>query len=119
MIECNRAQGLIGLYATGHLSPDEAHGLALHITGCATCQNEFVQEMRLSWEVRRAFAALPAAPAGVWEKVAARRQGVQLARLDLGSLLLGLSLMLTAHGRRLPVRGELQILGRRLRLFET
>jgi len=44
---------------------------------------------------------------------------VELARFDLGSFLIGLSFGLSVKGTRAPVRGDLRLLGRRVKLFRT
>jgi len=44
---------------------------------------------------------------------------VELARFDLGSFLIGLSVGMSVQGKRVPVRGDLRLLGRKVKLFRT
>lgn len=118
-MDCGRAGELTPWYVAGSLPEGEARDLVRHVAGCATCQDELVQAARLARELRRAFAGMPGVPQGTWAKVAARAQGMPLARVDVGSFLLGLSVGLTATRTGVPVTGRLQILGREVPVFEV
>ena len=118
MMDCNEARELIPWYITGALSPEEMQGLAVHLARCPACRDELAEALRLSLEVNAAFSRLPGVPDDLRDRVMAVSE-IPVARLDLGSFLLGLSLGLSVKGKRAPVQGDLRLLGRKLRLFKT
>lgn len=118
MIDCKRASELIPWYANRTLSAEEARDLARHIATCPSCQEDLVEAIRLSLEVKRAISSIPGAPEGLRERTVPERE-IELARFDLGSFLIGLWLGLSVKGTRGAVRGDLRLLGRRVRLFKT
>ncbi len=118
MIDCREARELIPWYVNGTLSAGEARELAVHLAGCPACRTELADAIRLSIEVKTAVSRLPGAPERIREKVLPQSE-VPVARLDLGSFFLGLSLGLSVKGNKIPVQGNLCLLGRRLKLFET
>ncbi len=111
-MNCERACGLIPLYAARALSESAGAALIEHVARCEGCQTELVEAMRLGHELRAAFARLPGAPEGTWLSVAARTLGTSLLRVDLGSELAGLSLNVGATKTGTPITGSLSILGR-------
>lgn len=117
MIDCKKAQGLMPWYANGTLPPVEARELAAHLAGCATCREELATTIRLSLEVNKAISRLSGAPDAVRSRVLPSRE-VPVARVDLGSFLLGLSLGLSVKGTKVPVQGNLRLFGRKVRLFK-
>ncbi len=118
MMDCNEARELIPWYVTGALSPAEMRKLAAHLVRCPACRDELAETVRLSIEVNSTFSHLPDVPDDLMEKVTAVGE-IPVAHVDLGSFLLGLSLGLSVKGRRAPVRGDLRLLGRKVRLFRT
>lgn len=118
-MNCREARELIPWLAGGALSPGESSELMAHLAGCVSCREELAREVRLARDVREAVAGLPGTPAGTWKRVLARTRGVELGKLELGSFLVGLSLGLSLRGGRLPLNGELEVLGRKLPLFRT
>ena len=118
-MNCHEARELLPWLAAGALPPEEQGELMRHLAGCAACRAELAQEVRLAREVREAVAGLPGVPEGTWGKVMARTRGIPLGRLELGSFLVGLSLGLSLRGGKLPLSGELEVLGRKAPLFET
>lgn len=120
MIDCDKARELIPWYVNGTLTGDEAREIASHLAGCPTCREELAQAVRLSWELRAAFARIPSVPERVWEKVRTHAQGISLARIDVGSFLLGLSLGLSVTRSGIPkFKSDLRLLGRRVALFNS
>ena len=118
MIDCEEARELIPWYANGTLSPPEARELAAHLAECPACRAELADALLLSIEVRDAISHLPGAPKKVKEEVLPQSE-VPVARLNLGSFLLGLSLGVSVRGSKVPVEGDLRLLGRKVRLFKT
>ncbi len=118
MIDCNRARKLMPWYANGTLLSDEAQEMAAHLAGCAACRDEFATTLRLSLEVNRAISHLPGAPDTVRNRILPSRV-VPVAQVDLGSFLLGFSLGLSIKGSKVPVNGDLHLLGRRMNLFKA
>ncbi|HIQ01872.1 MAG TPA: zf-HC2 domain-containing protein [Anaerolineales bacterium] len=119
-MNCREVRELIPWYAARSLPPEEREELILHLAGCASCQAELAQAVRLVWGVREAVQRLPGVPGETWGKVLARTRGIPVGRLDLGSFLLGISVGLSVRVRegRVPLTGELRVLGRRVPLFE-
>jgi len=117
-VNCWEVRELIPWYAAGSLPPEEREELILHLAGCASCQAELAQAVRLAWGVREAVQRLPGVPEETWGKVLARTRGIPVGRLDLGSFLLGISVGLSVREGRVPLTGELRVLGRRVPLFE-
>jgi len=102
----------------GSIAPAEAHELAEHIASCPTCRDQLVEAILLSLDVKRAISSLPGAPKAA-ESVVLPGREVELARFDLGSFLIGLSVGMSVQGKRFPVKGDLHVFGRKLRLFKT
>ncbi len=118
-MNCREARELLPWYAAGSLSAGESAAVAAHLAACQACRAELAREVELVREVQGAVGRLPGAPAGTWEKVLARTRGIPLGKLELGSFLVGLSLGLSLRGGRVPLEGELRLLGRKLPLFKT
>ena len=117
MTACTPIRELIPWYVNGSLSVDEAHQVAAHLSRCESCRDELTQIMRLNIEVRRAFDRLEGMRVEVKKEVLARTAGRTLASLDLGSFLLGFSFGASYQKGRIPIRGDLKLLGRRIRLI--
>jgi predicted anti-sigma-YlaC factor YlaD len=117
MNACTPIRELIPWYVNGSLSADEAHQVAAHLSRCESCRHELTQIMRLNIEVRRAFDGFDSIRADVKKEVLARTAGRTLASLDLGSFLLGFSFGASYQKGRIPIRGDLKLLGRRIRLI--
>ncbi len=118
MIDCTKVRELIPWYANGTLPAGEAREVAAHLAGCPACRAELAEAALISIEVKNAVALLPGAPERIRETVLPQGE-VPVARLDLGSFLLGLSLGLSVKGNKVPVQGDLRLLGRRVNLFKT
>jgi len=117
-VNCRQARELVPWYAIGSLPEGEQAEVALHLAGCPACRTELAQAVRLVRELRGAFARLPGPKDEVWIRTLARVRGIPLGSLDLGSFLLGLSIGLSVRGGKVPLTGELRLLGRRVPLFE-
>lgn len=119
MNTCTTIRELIPWYVNGTLSVDEARHVASHLSQCEACREELVQNMQLSIEVRRAFSELEGMRSESKKDVLKRTTGQQLAHLDLGSFLLGFSFGASYQKGRIPIRGDLKLLGRRIRLISN
>lgn len=117
MNTCNPIRELIPWYANGTLSVGEARQVAAHLVRCESCRDELAQIMRLNVEVRRTFDELEGLRDEVKKEVLEKTAGRTLASLDLGSFLLGLSFGASYQKGRVPIRGDLKLLGRRIRLI--
>ncbi len=117
MNACTPIRELIPWYVNGSLSVDEARQVAAHLSCCESCRDELTQIMRVNMEVCRAFDELKGMKAEVKKEVLKRTAGRTLASLDLGSFLLGFSFGASYQKGRIPIRGDLKLLGRRIRLI--
>jgi len=117
MNTCNPIRELIPWYINGTLSVVEARHVAAHLVGCASCRDELAQIMRLNVEVHRALDELEGMRAEIKKEVLEKTAGKTLASFNLGSFLLGLSFGASYQKGRFPIRGDLKLLGRRIRLI--
>jgi hypothetical protein len=109
---CDQAREWIPLYAARALPDAEGVALVEHVVGCAACQGELVETMRLAHELRKAFAQLPGPPEGTWLAISTRTLGVPLLWVGLGSKIAGLTVDVRATNTGVPISGSLSILGR-------
>ena len=115
MITCEEVRELIPWYVTGRIEIDEAKKIADHLSGCPECQADLVDA---AW-MRRLVAATAqdAAPRPeVWSRIERKAGLADLARIDVGSFLIGLKLGVSASSRRYPVHGSLRVLGHNVRI---
>jgi len=116
MIPCDEVREQIPWYVTGRIGIEDAQRIAEHLATCADCQADFVEA---AWMRRLVVghAEREQAPSEkTWSRVA-RRAGISdLARIDVGSLLLGLNLGISAASKRYPVRGSLRVMGHNVRI---
>lgn len=117
MNTCTSIRELIPWYVNGSLSVNEAHRVAAHLAQCERCREELAQTMCLNVEVRRAFDELEGLRAEIKTDVVRQTSGQTLASLDVGSFLLGISFGASYQKGRVPIRGDLKLLGRRIRLI--
>jgi hypothetical protein len=69
--------------------------------------------------VRAIVNEAPGLPGRLRDRVIQQASGRRLARLDVGSFFLGFSLGASLRQRNIPIRGDLNVMGRRIRLFNT
>ena len=117
MNACDPIRELIPWYVNGSLSVEEARQVAAHLSRCEACRDELTQIVRLNVEVRRAFDELEGMRVEVKKEVLEKTAGKTLASFDLGSFLLGFSFGASYQKGRVPIRGDLKLLGRRIRLI--
>jgi len=119
MKECRDIQELIPWYIEGVLGSEESVRVSSHLAVCEACREDLAVTMRLRLEVRGALEALPELPASARTNTMKGTQGRPLAKLDVGSFLVGLSLGANLRNRNIPMRGDLRVLGRTIPLFNT
>ena len=119
MNACTPIRELIPWYVNGTLSMDEARLVAEHLSVCESCRDELIQNMQLNMEIRRAFSELDGMTSEVKQDVLKRTTGRTLASLDVGSFLLGFSFGASYQKGRLPIRGDLRLMGRKIRLISN
>lgn len=119
MNRCTEIQELIPWYIEGALSRDEERAVAAHLSECDRCRDDLVATMRLRLDVRAIVDAAPTVSSRLRDRVTRRAFGRRLAQLDVGSFYLGFSLGASLRKRNIPIRGDLNVMGRRIRLFNT
>ncbi len=119
MNRCTEIQELIPWYIEGALSRDEERAVAAHLSECDRCRDDLVTTMRLRLDVRAIVDAAPAVSSRLRDRVTRQAFGRRLAQLDVGSFFLGFSLGASLRKRNIPIRGDLNVMGRRIRLFNT
>ena len=117
MNACTSIRELIPWYVNGTLSVEEARHVAAHLSQCESCRDELIENVRLNVEVRRAFSELEGMRSEIKKDVLKRVTGKKLASIDVGSFLLGFSFGASYQKGRVPIRGDLRLLGRRIRLI--
>jgi predicted anti-sigma-YlaC factor YlaD len=116
---CTEIQELIPWYVEGALSREEERDVAAHLSECDRCRDDLVTTMRLRLDVRAIVNEAPGLPGRLRDRVIQQASGRRLARLDVGSFFLGFSLGASLRQRNIPIRGDLNVMGRRIRLFNT
>lgn len=117
MNECERIQELLPWYVKGSLSPEESQAVAGHVATCDACRDDLVLTLRLSVELEGALRSIPGASKDLWSDIAKETQGRSLGRIDVGSFFLGFSMGARYNKGNVPVRGDLRLMGRKIRLF--
>lgn len=117
MNACTPIRELIPWYVNGSLSVNEARQVAAHLSCCESCRDELTQIMQLNIEVCRVFDELEGMKTEVKKEVLKQTTGKTLASFDMGSFLLGFSFGASYQKGRIPIRGDLKLLGRRIRLI--
>ena len=119
MTTCDKIREKLPWYVNRSLSSDEMVQIAEHLTACSVCQAELASLVRLSHDVEGLFGRLPKAPSDLWNRVTKETHGRPLGSLNVGSFLLGFSLGANLKRGEMPIRGDLRVMGRRVRLFNT
>jgi len=119
MTNCERIRELIPWYASGTLAEEESREVTAHLVSCEVCQEELALALRLKRRVEADAQHLPRIPDAAWQRVAAEAFGRPIAKIDVGSFLLGFSLGANRKRGGVPVYGDLRVLGRKVRLFNV
>lgn len=116
MITCDRVRELIPWYVTGRIALEEAERIADHLATCADCQSDFAEAAWMRRLVANRASSTRTPRGAAWSLVARRAGIVDLARIDVGSFLIGLNLGISAASKRYPVRGSLRVMGHKVRI---
>jgi predicted anti-sigma-YlaC factor YlaD len=119
MNRCTEIQELVPWYVEGVLSREEVRAVAAHLNECDRCRDDLVATMRLRLDVRAVVDEVPGLSSRMRDRVTKEAFGRRLAQLDVGSFFLGFSLGASLRKRNIPIRGDLNVMGRRIRLFNT
>lgn len=119
MNACTSIRELIPWYVNGTLSVEEARHVAEHLSQCDECRDELIENMHLNVEIRRAFSELEGMGTEIRKDVLKQTIGRELASLNVGSFLLGFSFGASYQKGRVPIRGDLRLLGRKIRLISN
>jgi predicted anti-sigma-YlaC factor YlaD len=119
MSRCTEIQELVPWYIGGALSREEERTVAAHLSKCDRCRDDLATTVRLRLDVRAIVDEAPGLSSRLRDRVTQRAFGRRLARLDVGSFFLGFSLGASLRKRNIPIRGDLNVMGRRIRLFDT
>jgi hypothetical protein len=117
--DCDRVRELIPWYAKGSLPSSEATDVAKHLAECEACRADLATAVRLRNEIEGGLRRLPDLPSVTWSRVVERTCGRSIGSLDVGSFLAGLTLGASVRRGAVPVRGDLRLLGQRIRLFDV
>jgi hypothetical protein len=116
MITCAEIHELIPWYVTGRIALGDAERIADHLATCAECQSDFVEAAWMRRLVAGQTASTPTPRESTWSRVAEKAGIVDVARIDVGSFLIGLNLGISAASRPYPVRGSLRVMGHNVRI---
>ncbi len=119
MTECRDIQELIPWYVEGVLGSAESVRVSAHLAACSVCREDLAITMRLRLEVRGALQSLPELPSATRTNTLKESRGRPIAKLDVGSFLVGLSIGANLRNRNIPMRGDLRVMGRTIPLFNT
>ena len=117
MITCERVRELLPWYLIGSIDFEIAEAIADHLRTCDTCRAEFVNTAQLRHRFVARIGATPTPKASAWSRLSIRLGGRETVRIDLGSFLIGLRVGVALRDRRAPVRGDLRIGGRNVRII--
>lgn len=116
MITCEEVREQTPWYVTGRIAIESATVIAEHLAACAECQADFVEAAWMRRLVASEVEAVPTPRKSTWARVAKKTGVSDLARIDVGSFLIGLSLGITSASKRYPVRGSLRVMGHNVRI---
>jgi len=118
MNDCERVRELLPWYARRSLPQEESQIVAEHLAVCDDCRSELADDIRLSMEIEQGLRAEAGLPKSAWTRVAERTHGTSVTKVDVGSFLLGFSVAAKMKLGKFPIRGDLRLLGRNIRLFD-
>lgn len=116
MMTCDQVQELIPWYVTGQIDLEDAGKVAAHLASCPSCQADFAEAAWMRRLVASHADASTPRKQRTWARVARKTGLAELARIDVGSFLIGLNLGVSAASKRYPVRGSLRVMGHNVRI---
>lgn len=117
MIRCQTIQHWLPWYVTGQLSPVKTQHMAKHVSECNNCQRELAQVIGLRHQFVASTEATSTPFERVWEAIAPEVEGQSETHIDVGSFLVGLNLGIKAGRSHYPIQGDLNVLGRKVRII--
>lgn len=117
MNDCQTVQEWLPWYVSGRLSPTKMQRMAVHISGCEHCLKELARIIQLRYQFVSHVNEAPTPSDRVWEAIAPSLDARLKTRIDMGSFLIGLNVGINAHDRRTPVKGDLKVLGHKVRII--
>ena len=117
MIDCIKANELMPWYAKKNLPSEEARLIVNHLMNCPVCREELRGIIRMVREHQAGMEQMQGLTETTWKTVVARTHGLPVIQVDMGHSLLGLSLRVLVENMRIPLRGDLFLLGYRCPLF--
>jgi anti-sigma factor RsiW len=117
MIECESVREWLPWYVSGQLSSSRMQRMAAHLAQCSACQKELahVVGLRHQFVSNADRASVPSDR--IREAVEHQLGDRAKASIDVGSFLVGLNIGIAARDRASLVRGDLRVLGRRVRII--
>jgi len=116
MMTCEQIRELLPWYVTGRIGLEDAQEIASHLATCSGCQADFVEAAWMRRLVAGQAEAASPAKQRTWARVAKKTGLAELARIDVGSFLIGLNLGVSAASKRSPVHGSLRVMGHNVRI---
>jgi len=117
MMTCEQVRNWLPWYVTGSIEIDAAESIAAHLRDCEGCRAEFVEIAQLRHRFAASVDRASTPKAASWNRLSRRIGGGDTLRVDLGSFLIGLRVGIAANNRRAPVRGDLRLFGRNVRII--
>ena len=117
MTTCEQVGEWLPWYVTGSIDFTVAERIAAHLRDCEACRAEFVEIAQLRHRFVAAVGEAASPRTNAWNRLIHRLGPKQTFRVDLGSFLVGLRVGIAAHDRRTPVRGDLRLCGRNVRII--
>jgi len=117
MMTCDRVREWLPWYVTGSIEIDTAESIAAHLRDCEGCRAEFVEIAQLRHRFAASVDRASVPKADSWDRLSRHIGGGEALRVDLGSFLIGLRVGIAANDRRTPVRGDLRVFGRNVRII--
>lgn len=115
-MNCEEIREALPWYVTGRIDAKAAGEIASHLSTCHNCQADFAEAAWMRRLVVEGAETAVVPRSESWARVARRAGITDLARIDVGSFLLGLTLGISAGSKRYPVRGSLRVMGHNVRI---
>jgi len=114
---CQTVQDWLPWYVSGHLAPTKMGRMARHIDSCEACQKELAHVIQLRHQIVSATEMTQSPSSRVWDAISPALGEEPRSRIDVGSFLIGINFGIAANNRRVPVQGNLQVLGHQVRII--
>jgi len=119
MRTCDDIRELLAWYVKGSLANEEMMAVSAHLAQCAACRAELASTVQVGLALDGLYRHLPASPEDLWNQVTKQTHGRSLGSFHVGSFLVGFSMGARWKRGNVPIQGDLRVMGRRMRLFDT